>query len=74
MTYRITRDDPLYSELVEVVAEHPGSDVDAIVEHLDGFDHDLSRVQDELQLAVESADLIEAGEKYWVMRYDGPPE
>lgn len=73
MTHRISRDDPLYAELIELVAEHPGSDIHELMKKLDG-EHDRETVQEELQLALNLEDLTVADDKYWVMRYDGPPE
>lgn len=74
MTYRISREDPLYAKLIEMVAEHPGSNVDMLLEHLEDDEYDIDRVQEELYRAVDNDDLTEADKKYWVMRYDGVPD
>lgn len=59
--------DDAYNEIVEIVAENPGAGADDISDFAvdRGIDSGLEELFDE---AVDREDIVEADDKYWVMR------
>lgn len=70
-THRISVDDPLYAAIVRYVAENPGTDLEGLEDAAADSDSpwDLTLVKEQVNRAVANADLVEANNKYWVMRY-----
>lgn len=70
-THRISVDDPLYATIVRYVADNPGADLEELEDAAADADSpfDLKAVEEQVGRAVANADLIEANDKYWIMRY-----
>ncbi|GAB7121092.1 hypothetical protein [Natrinema sp. JCM 9743] len=60
--------DAEYDQVLDIVAENPGTTIEKITELADGRDVADTDIPDTLSAAVNNDDLVEFDGRYWVMR------